>query len=72
MAITLTPPLQMTAVFQEASTDEAELQDIALRSFVRWSLSRKQLLVDEPHCKLLKIFVVGAPTKLKKENENEL
>ncbi len=72
MEITLTPPLQMIAVFQEPSTAEAELQEYALRLFVRWSLSRKQLLVDEPHCKLLKTFVVGTPTKLKKRNENEL
>jgi len=68
MEITLTPPLEMTAVFQEASADEAELQDIALRLFVRWSLSRKHLLVDEPHCKLSPSIRSGRAHLAFKEN----
>lgn len=70
MKITLTP-LEMTAVSQEASAAEAELQEYALRRFIRWTLSRKHLLVDEPHCKLLKTFEAGTPTYLKK-GKNEL
>ena len=71
MEKTLNPP-KMTAVFRPPSAAEAELQEYALRRFIRWSLSRQHLLVAEPHRKLLKTFVVGAPTELKKRNENEL
>jgi len=65
MDITLST--KMTAVFQQPSAAEAELQDYALRLFIRWTLSRKHLIVDEPNCKLLETFEVGAPTDSKKK-----
>jgi len=63
--------VEMTVIYQTPSATEAELQEYALRLFIRWTLSRKHLLVDEPHCKLLKTFEAGTPTYLKK-GKNEL
>jgi len=72
MEITLTPPPKMTAVFQEPSAAEAELQEYVLRLFIRWSLSRKHLIVDNLDCKLLETFEVGAPTDSKKKGTHVL